>query len=561
MFLKNLPISIKLAFMSATTLILLALVGFQGIQGIKDLQEDSKQIYALDKQAAMIAQKKIDHLDWIVGLSNFLLDPTASRLTVEKDPHSCGLGKKINDPEHMRSHEQITPGFGKIIDKLRKPHDKLHASATKIQEVLAKHNGDRFLAGQEINDIYSNITIPSLKKLGVVLDELRALAETRAAEKEQEISDGIARIVRNVIILIVFALLAGIAVSYLVSTMLTGSIAKMKTFVDKLGRGDFSTRLDIEQKDEIGTMAKALNNMCEQVSQTLQNISSGVGQLSSSSVAMASVSEQLSASSAQTSDKAGTVARVTDEVSGNVNSISAAMEQSATNTNLVASATEEMTATVAEIAKNADKARGISESAVEKSRATSQKMAKLGESANKIGKVTETITEISEQTNLLALNATIEAARAGEAGKGFAVVANEIKELAKQTADATIDIKNQISEMQGTTKVTVEDMDDISKIIDDIFVIINEIASTVAEQSSATRETANNIAQTSMGIGEVNENVAKTTVAITDISGEINAVSKASSEVDDSANQVKNKSRELHELAGNLDKLMKKFKA
>lgn len=219
-----------------------------------------------------------------------------------------------------------------------------------------------------------------------------------------------------------------------------------------------------------------------------------------------------------------------------------------------------MTATVAEIAKNADKARGISESAVEKSRATSQKMAKLGESANKIGKVTETITEISEQTNLLALNATIEAARAGEAGKGFAVVANEIKELAKQTADATIDIKSQISEMQGTTKVTVEDMDAISKIIDDIFVIINEIASTVAEQSSATREIADNIAQTSMGIGEVNENVAKTTVTITDISGEVNAVSKASSEVDDSAGQVENKSRELHELAGNLDKLVKKFK-
>ena len=65
--------------------------------------------------------------------------------------------------------------------------------------------------------------------------------------------------------------------------------------------------------------------------------------------------------------------------------------------------------------------------------------------------MTETITEISEQTNLLALNATIEAVRAGEAGKGFAVVANEIKDLAKQTPEATADIKAKISKIQAAT--------------------------------------------------------------------------------------------------------------
>lgn len=100
---------------------------------------------------------------------------------------------------------------------------------------------------------------------------------------------------------------------------------------------------------------------------------------------------------------------------------------------------------------NAEKARFISESAVMQSQRTSEKVTALGESARKVGKVTETITEISEQTNLLALNATIEAARAGDAGRGFTVVANEIKELARQTAAATVDIKNQIADMQATT--------------------------------------------------------------------------------------------------------------
>nr|WP_320011745.1 methyl-accepting chemotaxis protein [uncultured Desulfobulbus sp.] len=71
----------------------------------------------------------------------------------------------------------------------------------------------------------------------------------------------------------------------------------------------------------------------------------------------------------------------------------------------------------------------------------SSQVNELGLAAQEIGKVVEAITEISEQVNLLALNATIEAARAGDAGKGFAVVANKIKELARQTAEATGEIK------------------------------------------------------------------------------------------------------------------------
>src|SRR3546814_3506271 len=77
---------------------------------------------------------------------------------------------------------------------------------------------------------------------------------------------------------------------------------------------------------------------------------------------------------------------------------------------------------------------------------------RLGETSVEIGEVIKVITSIAEQTNLLALNATIEAARAGEAGKGFAVVANEVKELAKQTAEATGDIAGKVTAIQTDAK-------------------------------------------------------------------------------------------------------------
>src|SRR5208283_4511868 len=111
-----------------------------------------------------------------------------------------------------------------------------------------------------------------------------------------------------------------------------------------------------------------------------------------------------------------------------------------------------------------------------------------------IGKVTETITAISDQTKLLALNATIEAARAGAAGKGFAVVAHEIKELARQTADATEDIKAKVGGIQGATKGTLEDLARISEIIGQVSETVGSIASAIEEQSAVTKDIAQNVA-------------------------------------------------------------------
>jgi methyl-accepting chemotaxis protein len=187
-------------------------------------------------------------------------------------------------------------------------------------------------------------------------------------------------------------------------------------------------------------------------------------------------------------------------------------------------------------------------------------MAKLGASADAISKVTETITEISEQTNLLALNATIEAARAGEAGKGFAVVANEIKELAKQTAMATLDIKNKIDDVQQTTTGTVQDIREISTVINNVNEIVATITSAVGEQSKATQEIALNINQAAEGLGEVNENVSQISVVASTITHDIALVNSASEDVSVTSSEVQVSSRNLQSLAMDLQKAVDSFK-
>ncbi|MCP3888308.1 MAG: methyl-accepting chemotaxis protein [Desulfobulbaceae bacterium] len=369
---------------------------------------------------------------------------------------------------------------------------------------------------------------------------------------------------RNAKMMVVAGTITIMVISILVSIFVTAAITKpvkqAVDFADSLAQGDMTQRLKADTKDEVGTLSSALNKIAEDLGNMLKQVQTSSNFLTESSGSLSTVSTSLSETSDETSGRAQAVASASEELSVNMNSVSAAMEQSSTNVGMVATAAEEMSATVNEIAHNTAKAKSISEDAVDQSQKASTKITDLGKAADKIGRVTETITEISEQTNLLALNATIEAARAGEAGKGFAVVANEIKDLAKQTAEATVDIKNQIDEMQGTTDATIADIKNVSEIIDQINDVITTVATAVEEQSTATSEISENVAQASTGIAEVNENVSQSSVAVEGVNQDITEISNGATEINNSSQNVNQNAIELSKLAEELTNLVSRFK-
>ncbi len=326
------------------------------------------------------------------------------------------------------------------------------------------------------------------------------------------------------------------------------------------GEGDTTKRLGVSSADEIGRLAEAFNLFMEKLQKLLRAINRDAQTLDGASGSLVDLAASLAGGAGDTSEKSRSVAAATDEMNAGINSVAAAMEEASSNITMVASATEEMSGTIGEIAGNTRKAGKVTRHAVTQVRGATGRMSELGAAALEIGKVTEAISEISEQTNLLALNATIEAARAGEAGKGFAVVASEIKALARQTADATDEIRERIEGVQTTVRGSTAEIREVAGVIEDVNEIVGTISAAVEQQSAATSEIAENILNASRGVGEVGENMGRISRVSAEIAADVAHVSLAAENMNNGSSRVNDNAGDLSDLSGKLREVLGTYK-
>ncbi|MBD3418991.1 MAG: DUF3365 domain-containing protein [Chitinivibrionales bacterium] len=356
--------------------------------------------------------------------------------------------------------------------------------------------------------------------------------------------------------------LAVLAVLFIV--IIRNSIEKpvlnVKNTIDALGRNDLSVSCTVNSNDEIGQMATATNKTVASLRTIIHSLSDNSNVVSDSAGELSSTSTRIAASAEEMSTQSAVVASSTEEASAGINNISSATEQISDTFTSISSSIEQMSASLNEVAQNCQRESQVARDANCKAKSTSEKMNQLGAAAQRISKVVDVINDIADQTNLLALNATIEAASAGEAGKGFAVVAKEVKDLARQTSDATAEIRSMVEEMQDNSNQSITAIAEIAEIIDELNSISQTIVASVEEQSATTNEIARNTAGASQSSKEVSRNVSESASGMNEISANIQGINEAAQETSRGVNQVNSNAAQLTGLAAKLKEVVGLFR-
>lgn len=452
--------------------------------------------------------------------------------TIKSDGEAVGsvvLG--IDMAESIRQSEEISSQFDQLVE----------SNSDRIDFLLGEESAKLNTTLQEVvSTLQADITERSVKTLGAV----------------QKTGDSLGIRTRN---LFVWGSVAGLVLvlgilflnARSILKLLGGQPAVMVDLAKSVAGGNLATKSSGPSVP--GSLQEALFEMSSRLRSLIGNIVTEGRSLQSTSAELAQAAGDLTGGAEQSASRADAVAAATEEMSVNMSTVTASSEQAAQNVNVVAVGIKEMASAGQKIAQNTAKASSMTKEAVSCAAQSSEKVNHLGDAAREISKVTEVITEISEQTNLLALNATIEAARAGEAGKGFAVVANEIKELAKQTAAATGEIRAKIESIQSSTDDTVKEILQIGTVINNVNEMVATIATSAEEQSVTIDDVSLNVAEAASGIHEVNENVVQASLVAGEIAKDIATVSQVSGEAKEGSFRLQESSQELKKIADRIN--------
>jgi methyl-accepting chemotaxis protein len=364
------------------------------------------------------------------------------------------------------------------------------------------------------------------------------------------------------IISAIIALSICILVSFLLTKVIVSPIRKTTAMLKDIseGEGDLTKRLEIKTTDEIGEMAHYFNIFIQKLQAMIKNIAKSSNVVASSATQLFAVTTEIDANAQAMNTLTDTATSGTERTANKVENISVAAEEMSTTSQTVAAAIEEMSVSLNEVSRNCQNELLIAEKANSNAKSSKEIMTRLSGAAKSIGKVVAVINDIADQTNLLALNATIEAASAGEAGKGFAVVANEVKELARQTTQATQDIIKQVAEIKENTDYAVKSIDEVTLVMEDVNRISHTIVSSVEEQSATINEISRSVSGVNTNIKDVAQNVAASARELTDVTFTIKKVRTEVTSASNSITQIKSSSGELTTFSNSLQSLLSQFK-
>jgi methyl-accepting chemotaxis protein len=283
--------------------------------------------------------------------------------------------------------------------------------------------------------------------------------------------------------------------------------------LERIAGGDLGTEVPhTDARDETG-------DLCRGVGRMRDGLRTLLGEVQGAALRLESTADEVAAGSRNQSETAATFGT-------SVSQIAAASREIAATAEELRSSMERVDAAASDTAQLASSGRSDLErmersmsSLEDGTRSVGTRLSAIDEKADAIGEVVTAINKVAEQTNLLSVNAALEAEKAGEFGVGFMVVAREIRRLADQTGEATLDIERMVRQMQEAVADGVAEMTRFDRQVKDGVAEASRLASQMSQMIERVRQGSEEVGQVregmesqSQGAGQINESIASLAV-------------------------------------------------